>query len=111
MAKKVSEYDQEIPQSQNTDKPMVSWGRAKQQPRVTAKPEQTQSNAQQNIVQPQSPTLGATINNESTTTEPLPQNWQQPKPPRAQMHLTSTKVFFFKMVIDAGFFIHALDNF
>ena len=29
--KKVSEYDQEIPQSQTTDKPEVSLGRAKQQ--------------------------------------------------------------------------------
>ena len=27
----VSEYDQEIPQSQTADKPMASWGRAAQQ--------------------------------------------------------------------------------
>ena len=32
----------------------------------------TQSNAQQNIEQLQNPTMVVTINNESTTTEPLP---------------------------------------
>ena len=34
--------------------------------------EWTQSNAQQNIEQLQNPTIGVTINNESTTTEPPP---------------------------------------
>ena len=29
----VSEYDQEIPQSQTADQPIVSWGRASQQSR------------------------------------------------------------------------------
>ena len=32
----------------------------------------TQNNAQQNIEQLQNPTMGVTINNESTTTEPPP---------------------------------------
>ena len=39
---------------------------------VIAKLERTQSNAQQNIEQLQSPTMGVTLINESTTTEPLP---------------------------------------
>ena len=39
---------------------------------MIAKLEWTQSNAQQNIEQLQNPTMGETINNESTTTEPLP---------------------------------------
>ena len=42
--------------------------------------EWTQSNAQQNIEQLQNPTVGVTINNESTTTEPPPYSGQQPKP-------------------------------
>ena len=33
----VSEYDQEIPQSQTADKPMAPWGRASQQSRDTRK--------------------------------------------------------------------------
>ena len=33
----VSEYDQEIQQSQTADKPMASWGRAKQHPRDARK--------------------------------------------------------------------------
>ena len=37
-------------------------------------------NAQQNIEQLQNPTMGVTINNESTTKEPLERNGQQPKP-------------------------------
>ena len=40
----------------------------------------TQRNAQQNIEQSQNPTMGVTINNESTTTEPPALNGQQPKP-------------------------------
>ena len=40
----------------------------------------TQSNVQQNIEQLQNPTMGAAINNESTTTEPPPLNGQQPNP-------------------------------
>ena len=85
----VSEYGQEIPQSQTTDKPVASWGRVTQQSRDTrkqtkqsnnslfpiemiAKLEWTQSNAQQNIEQLQNPTMEVTINNESTTTEPPP---------------------------------------
>ena len=39
---------------------------------MIAKQEWTQSNAQQNIEQLQNSTMGVTINNESTTTEPLP---------------------------------------
>ena len=37
--------------------------------KIIAKLEWTQSNAQQNIEQLQNPTMGATINNESTTTK------------------------------------------
>ena len=43
---------------------------------MIAKLERRQSNAQQNIEQLQNPTMGATINNESTTTEPPPENGQ-----------------------------------
>ena len=42
--------------------------------------EWTYSKAQQNIEQLQTPTTGVTINKKSTTTEPPPQNGQQPKP-------------------------------
>ena len=38
-----------------------------------------QSNVQQNIEQLQTPTMGVTINNKSTTTELPPYNGQQPK--------------------------------
>ena len=47
---------------------------------MIAKLEWTQSNTQQNIEQLQNPTMGVTINNESTTTEPPLSNGQQPKP-------------------------------
>ena len=47
---------------------------------MVAKLEWTQSNAQQNIEQLQNPTIGVTINNESTTTEPPPKNGQHIKP-------------------------------
>ena len=40
--------------------------------KTTATPEWTQSNAQQNIEQLQTPTMGATTNKKSTTTEPPP---------------------------------------
>ena len=40
--------------------------------KMIAKLEWTQSNAQQNIEQLQNPTMGDTINNESTTTKPPP---------------------------------------
>ena len=73
----VSEYDQEILQSQTADKPMAPRGRATQQSWGTwrqtnqsnllfrphqdeCKPEWTQSNAQQNTKQLQNPTTGAT---------------------------------------------------
>ena len=46
---------------------------------MIAKLEWIQSNAQ-NIEQLQNPTMGASINKESTTTEPPPSNGQQPKP-------------------------------
>ena len=39
---------------------------------LIAKLELTQSDAQQNTEQSQTPTMGVTINNESTTTEPPP---------------------------------------
>ena len=85
--KTISEYDQEIAQSQTADKLMAPRGRATQQSRDTrkskaigplfpiemiAKLEWTQSNVQQNVEQLQNPTVGVTINNESTTTEPSP---------------------------------------
>ena len=53
--------------------------------------EWTQSKAQQNTEQLQTPTTGVTINKKSTTTEPPPYKGQQPKPPGAQMHPTCTK--------------------
>ena len=40
--------------------------------KMIANLEWTQSNAQQNIEQLQNPTIGATINNESSATEPSP---------------------------------------
>ena len=43
--------------------------------------EWTLSNVQQNLEQLQTPTMGATINKKSTTTEPPPYKGQQPKPP------------------------------
>ena len=48
--------------------------------KMVAKLEWTQSNAQQNIKQLQNPTIGLTINNKSTTTEPPPKNGQHIKP-------------------------------
>ena len=36
-SKIVSEYDQEVPQSQTADKPVESWGRATQQSQDTRK--------------------------------------------------------------------------
>ena len=98
VSEKVSEYDQDIPQSKTGNKPVILWGRATQQSRDTintkqskatsslfpiemiAKLEWTQSNAQQNIEQLQNPTVGETINNESITTKLPPQNGQRPKP-------------------------------
>ena len=47
---------------------------------MIAKLEWTQSNAQQNGEKLRNPTMGETINNESTTTEPPHKNGQQPKP-------------------------------
>ena len=44
---------------------------------MIAKLEWTQSNAQQNIEQLENPTMGVTINNESTTTESPPKRGQQ----------------------------------
>ena len=49
---------------------------------MIAKLEWNQSNAQQSIKQLQNPTMGVTINNESTTTESPPLSGQQPKPLR-----------------------------
>ena len=46
---------------------------------MIAKLERTHSNVQQNMEQTQNTTIGATINNESTTTEPPPSN-DQPLP-------------------------------
>ena len=43
---------------------------------MIAKLETTHSNVQQNMEQAQNPTMGATINNESTTTELPPKNDQ-----------------------------------
>ena len=86
-----SDYDQEISQSQIADIPMATRGRVTQQSRDTrktkknnkatsslfsinmiAKLDWTKYNVQQNIEQIHTPTMGVTINNESTTTEPKP---------------------------------------
>ena len=97
-SKIVSEYDQEIPQSQTADKPCDTA--RKSRPTITrhqedklskatnslfpikmiAILERTQSNVQQNIEQLQTPTMGVTINKKSTIAEPPPSNGQQPKP-------------------------------
>ena len=45
--------------------------------------EWTYSNVQHNIEQLQTPTMEVAITKMSTTTEPSPQNGQQPKPPGA----------------------------
>ena len=79
----VSEYEQEMLQSQTADKPMAPHGRATQPPRDTrkatsslfptktiAKLEWALSNVQQNIEHLQTPTMGITINKKSITTEP-----------------------------------------
>ena len=50
--------------------------------KIIAKLETTQSAAQQNMEQTQNPIMGAP-KHESTPTEPLPFNGQQPKPSRA----------------------------
>ena len=47
---------------------------------MIAKLEWTQSNAQQYIEQLQNPTMGVTINHESTKTEPPPLNGHQQMP-------------------------------
>ena len=89
ISKIVSEYDQEIPQSQTADKPMAPRGRATQPSRDTrktnqakqpvlfpikmiAKLEGTQSNVQQNIEQLQTPSHNGSnnkqkVNNNRTT--------------------------------------------
>ena len=77
----VSEYDQEIPQSQTADNPVTPRGRAARSTitrhqedklskatsslfpvKMIAILERTQSNVQQNIEQLQTPTMGVTIN-------------------------------------------------
>ena len=47
---------------------------------MIAKLEWTLNNVQQNIEQLKTPTMGVTINNKSTTTEPSSNDGQQPKP-------------------------------
>ena len=59
--------------------------------KMIAKSEWTQSNAQHNKEQLQNPTIGETINKESTTKEPQPSNGQQPKLLRAKIYFTGTK--------------------
>ena len=77
--KKFSEYDQKIPQSHTAGQLMAPWGRATRyqedkHSKTTSSLTQSrlESNLQQKMEQTQNPTMGATINNESTTTEPLP---------------------------------------
>ena len=79
-----SEYDQKIPQLHTADQSTAPRGRATRHQedkqsketsslfiiKMIAKLERTHSNEQQNREQTQNPTMGATINNESTTTEP-----------------------------------------
>ena len=64
-------WHREEEQSNNHETP---WNQTKQsnQLKMIGKLEWTQSNAQQNIEQLQTPTMGAKINNEPTTTEPPP---------------------------------------
>ena len=90
-SKIVSEYDQEIPQSQTAaDNPVAPRGRAAQPSlrhqedklskatsslfpiKMIAILEWTLSNVQQNIEQLKTPTMGVTITKKSTTTEPPP---------------------------------------
>ena len=84
----MSEYDQEMPQSQPADKTRATAGKSHttntrhQKDKLSkatsslfpikmiAKLERTQSNAQQNIEQVQNHTLGETINTESTREPP-----------------------------------------
>ena len=80
--KKVSEYEQKIPQSHTADQLTALWGRATRQRqtiripafpiKMIAKLERKHSNEQQNMEETQNPTMGATIYNESTATEPPP---------------------------------------
>ena len=72
--KKVSEYSEEEPQKNNSPVKLALFPI-----KMIAKLERTQSIAPQNMEQTQNPTMGATINNDSTT-EPPPWNGQQPKP-------------------------------
>ena len=66
MIKKVSEYDQEIAQSQTAEKPVAPRGRATQQDTETESDTNTVE-AQQSLEQLQNPTMGATIRNNRTT--------------------------------------------
>ena len=88
ISKTVSEYHQERPQSQTTDKPMARKSHTTimrhQEDKLSkatnslipikmiAKLEWTLSNVQQNIEQLQTTTMGVTISKRSTTTEPPP---------------------------------------
>ena len=88
-AKIVSEYDQEIPQSQTADNPVAPRGRAAQPSQTPGRqvkqsnqlslPHQDDCNTKmdikkrtKNIEQLETPTMGVTINKKSTTTEPPP---------------------------------------
>ena len=81
----VSEYDQEIPQSQTADKPMALLGRATQPSRDTSKTNLAKQPAhfsqsrwlqkQNGIEQLQTPTMGVTINKSQQQ-----QNHRQPRP-------------------------------
>ena len=81
------EYDQEIPQSLTADKPIASEeepynnhqtpGRQTKQSKKLSRPHQDYYKTRidikygiTNIEQLQNPTMGVTLNNESTTTEP-----------------------------------------
>ena len=84
--KKVNEFDQEIPQSQTArhrkmsrttitrhQEDKLSRASSFLYPiKMIAKLERTLSTIQQNIEQLQTTTMGETINNKSTTTEPPP---------------------------------------
>ena len=84
--KKVSEYDQKIPQSHTADQHTAPRGRATRHQedkqskatnslcpiKMIAKLPRAHSNAQQNMEQTQNPSMGATISNGSTTIEPPP---------------------------------------
>ena len=93
-------YCEEEPQKNNNRK---TPGRQKSKAtrslitiKMIGKLERTQSHAHQNMEQTQNPTMGASNKNESTSTETLPWNGQQPKP------LESLNTFYWYQIFALG---------